>query len=60
MEKWNEEVDKRKEKVKNENIKANQTNLERQQAKPLTKDNMDNKKNFDLGNANTISENKVE
>ena len=60
MLKWNEEVDKRKEKVKNENIKANETNLERQNAKPLTKDNMDNKKNFDLGNAKTISENKVE
>ena len=60
MTKWNEEVDKRKEKVKNENIKANDTNLSRQNAEPLTKDNMDNKKNFDLGNANTISENKVE
>ena len=60
MDKWNDEVDKRKEKVKNENIKANETNLSRQNAKPLTKDNMDNKKNFDLGNANTLSENKVE
>ena len=60
MVKWNEEVDKRKEKVKNENIKANETNLERQNAKPLTKDNMDNKKNFDLGNAKTLSEDKVE
>lgn len=60
MEKWNDEVDKRKEKVKNNNIKANETNLERQNAEPLTKDNMDNKKNFDKGNANTLSENKVE
>lgn len=60
MNKWNEEVDKRKEKIKNENIKANETNLERQNSKPLTKGQMDNKKNFDIGNANTISENKVE
>lgn len=60
MVKWNEEVDKRKEKVKNENIKANETNLERQNNTPLTKSQMDNKSNFDKGNANTISENKVE
>ena len=60
MIKWNEEVDKRKENNKNNNIKANETNLQRQNEKPLTKDNMDNKQNFDRGNANTISENKVE
>ena len=60
MLKWNEEVDKRKEKVKNENIKANENNLEKQNAEPLTKAQMDNKTNFDRGNANTISENKVE
>lgn len=60
MEKWNDEVDKRKEIAKNNNIKANATNIERQNAKPLTKDNMDNKKNFDMGNAKTISDNKVE
>ena len=60
MEKWNDEVDKRKEIAKNNNIKANATNLERQNANPLTKDNLDNKKNFDMGNAKTISDNKVE
>jgi SPP1 family phage portal protein len=60
MNKWNEEVDKSKEKVKNENIKANETNLERQNATPLTKDAMDNKQNFNRGNAQTLSENKVE
>ena len=60
MEKWNDEVDKRKEKVKNENIKANETNLSRQNSEPLTKAQMDNKKNFDKGNADTLSENKVE
>lgn len=60
MEKWNEYVDNRKEKVKNENIKANETNLARQDAKPLTKDEMDNKVNFDRGNAKKLSENKVE
>ena len=60
MTKWNEEVDKRKEKVKNENIKENETNLERQNAEPLSKKQMDNKKNFDLGNAKTLSEEKVE
>ena len=60
MNKWNEEVDKRKEKIKNENIKANETNLQRQNAEPLTRDSMDNKQNFDRGNAKTLSENKVE
>lgn len=60
MKKWNEEVDKDKEKLNNKNIKANETNLERQNQKPLTKDEMDNKSNFDKGNANTLSENKVE
>ena len=60
MNKWNEEVDKRKEKVKNENIKANETNIERQNETPLTKDQMDNKNNFNLGNAKTLSDNKVE
>jgi len=60
MTKWNEEVDKRKETVKNENIKANDTNISRQNATPLTKDAMDNKQNFNRGNAQTLSENKVE
>lgn len=60
MDKWNEKVDKMKKDTENNNIKANETNLERQNSIPLTKDQMDNKKNFDLGNANTLSDNKVE
>ena len=57
MKKWNKEVDKRKA-LNNNNNKdgVNQTNLERQNKEPLTKDNMDNKSNFDEGNAKTKSD----
>lgn len=56
MDKWNEEVDKRKSLQQNNEKGLNANNLEKQNAKPLTKDNMDNKRNFDRGNADTISD----
>ena len=61
MDKWNEKVDSRKERLNNKdnNGGVNDTNIERQNQKPLTKDNMDNKQNFDRGNAKTLSEEKV-
>ena len=59
MDKWNEKVDIRKKANQNNNSSGlNATNLERQNANPLTKEQMDNKKNFDMGNANTLSDNK--
>ena len=57
---YNEYVDKRKEKSKNNNIKANTTNLERQNSEPQTSDKFDNKKNAIKGVSQDISENKVE
>ena len=57
---WNEYVDKRKENNKNENIKANETNLERQNREPQTADNQDNFVNATLGEGQKVSENKVE
>ena len=57
---YNEYVDKRKEKTKNNNIKANATNLERQNSEPQTSDKFDNKKNAIKGISQDISENKVE
>ena len=57
---WNEYFDKRKENVKNENIKANETNLQRQNAEPQTSDNQDNLTNATLGESANLSENKVE
>ena len=57
---WNEYIDKRKENVKNENIKANETNLKRQNSKPLTTDSEDNIVNATIGQGKKISENKVE
>lgn len=61
MDKWNEKVDSRKERLNNKdnNGGVNETNIQRQNQKPLTKANMDNKQNFDRGNANTLSEEKV-
>ena len=60
MDKWNEKVDNAKRLNDNKNVDngTNETNIERQNANPLTKDQMDNKKNFDMGNAKTLSENK--
>lgn len=60
VDEWNEKVDKRKEKNKNNNIKANETNLERQNAEPQTTKQFDNKKNAIKGISEQISENKVE
>ena len=57
---WNEYVDKRKEKTKNENIKANDVNLQRQNQKPQTTDQEDNFVNATLGQSGKVSENKVE
>ena len=57
---WNEYIDKRKENNKNDNIKANQTNLERQNKEPQTSDNQDNIVNATLGESGKVSENKVE
>ena len=55
MNKWNELVDKRK--LLNQNNNGNNaTNLERQNATPLTKDNMDNRDNFNRGNADKITD----
>ena len=57
---WNEYVDKRKENNKNENIKANETNLERQNREPQTTDQEDNIVNATKGQSGKVSENKVE
>ena len=59
MKKWNEEIDKSKTNIQNNNSNGvNETNIERQNEKPVSKDQQDNKKNFDLGNAKKISDNK--
>ena len=57
---WNEYLDKRKENLKNDNIVANETNLQRQNEKPQTLDQEDNFTNATIGQGNKISENKVE
>ena len=57
---WNDYVDKRKEKNKNDNIKANENNLEKQNREPQTLDNEDNIDNATLGQGKKVSENKVE
>ena len=57
---WNEYVDKRKENTKNNNIKANETNLQRQNSEPQTNAKFDNKANAIKGISQDISENKVE
>ena len=57
---WNEYIDKRKENVKNDNIKANDTNVERQNREPQTTDQEDNIVNATLGQGAKVSDNKVE
>ena len=59
MEKYNESVDKRQEKLKNENTNngINQTNIDRQNAKLVSKDQMDNEKNYANGLKDKINEN---
>ena len=57
---WNEYLDKRKQNNKNDNIKANETNLQRQNQEPQTLDQQDNLVNATIGQSEKISENKVE
>ena len=56
----NEYVDKRKEQTQNKDKGTNETNIERQNATPQTKEQATNMKNFVNGVAQNISDNKVE
>ena len=58
VEEYNEYVDNRKENKENKGV--NETNLQRQNANPQTKEQMDNLKNFVKGKSQDISDNKVE
>ena len=60
MEKYNEYVDKRKMLNNNKNNGLNETNLERQNQKPLDKNQEDNVNNDTLGKSNDLSENTAE
>lgn len=60
MKEYNEYVDNRKEKLDTKNSGINETNLERQNKKPQTKEQMDNMGNFVNGVSQNISDNKVE
>lgn len=60
MKEYNEYVDNRKKTNENNNKGVNQTNLDRQNAKPQTTDQEDNMKNATLGQGAKISDNKVE
>ena len=55
---WNEYIDKRKANSDNKNSGINETNLERQNQKPQTKDQEDNMKNATLGQSQKITETK--
>ena len=57
---WNEYVDKRKENTKNDNIKANDNNIQKQNQEPQTSDQEDNIVNATIGQSAKVSENKVE
>ena len=57
---WNEYVDKRKNDIENKNKGNNATNIERQNSKPQTKEQMDNKENFIQGVSQNVSDNKAE
>lgn len=57
---YNDYVDNRKKNVENKNSGLNETNLERQNKKPQTKDQQDNIKNATLGKSQDLSDNKVE
>lgn len=57
---WNDYVDKRKKSNENNNKGLNETNLERQNQKPQTTKQMDNKANFIEGVSKDLSNNKVE
>lgn len=60
MKEWNDYVDKRKKEQENNNKGTNATNLDRQNAKPISRDRYDNSKNATIGDSNKISDNKVE
>ena len=57
---WNEYVDKRKQNTKNDNIKANDNNIQKQNQEPQTSDQEDNIVNATIGQSAKVSENKVE
>lgn len=60
LKEWNEYIDNRKKINENKNTGLNQTNLDRQNAKPQTTSEMDNKVNFIKGVSQNITDNKVE
>ena len=60
LKEWNEYIDNRKKINENKNTGLNQTNLDRQNAKPQTASEMDNKVNFIKGVSQNITDNKVE
>jgi len=60
MKEYNEYVDLRKKSKENNNKGTNETNLERQNATPQTRNQEDNLKNATLGQSQNISDNKVE
>ena len=60
MKDYNEYVDNRKKNTNNNNIKANETNLQRQNEKPRTLKELDNLENATKGESQDISDNKVE
>ena len=62
MKEYNNYVDMRKEKTNNKisNGGANQTNIDRQNGEPLTKEQQDNFKNFVNGKSQDISDNKAD
>ena len=57
---WNEYVDKRKKVNENNNIGLNKNNLDKQNANPQVKKQMDNKENFIQGKSQDLSDNKVD
>lgn len=60
MKEYNEYVDKRKQANQNKNNGTNETNLERQNSKVVSKDQLDNIVNANKGISQNISDNKVE
>lgn len=57
---WNDYLDIRKQKYKNDNIKANENNLKKQNAKPQDLDQEDNLDNATFGQSQKVSVEKVE
>lgn len=56
MDKWNDEVDKRKENLQNKNNGVNETNIQRhEETNPTGKDKQDNKQNFTKGNGGVMN-----